>query len=338
MPLPLLLGIGAGILGGAEYLMAQQDQKRAQSLLAQTNSNIQNTPWGQSGAAAPYQAATSALVANAGMFDRPYEQVAQLAQYAPQANDIWLEHQRQQALAAEQQQYARGQDTQAQANWGQTFAANQEQNQIGNQMERERLNAMHGQNAAALAGAQATREGALLGAGVDIQQKLGDDYYKQIAPLAGQQDAFKMLEQALQPGASSADGLMASFKFFNMMEPNGMVRDDERQAFLSTGGSMSQVANLMNQMQGKGADQNTRDQIFEAARKMYEVQYKNAERTRQELLRQEGAYIRQGYPITTQTGRGSYDWSYRPGARKPPVPIEQRPIPEGYTDKPPGKR
>jgi hypothetical protein len=75
MPLPLLLGIGAGILGGAQYLMKKEDDRETESLLAQMQAQAPGTALGSAGYADPYLAAAQRTADNAGFFETSSDRV-----------------------------------------------------------------------------------------------------------------------------------------------------------------------------------------------------------------------------------------------------------------------
>ena len=85
----------------------------------------------------------------------------------------------------------------------------------------------------------------------DVALQINDDFRKEAGPIAEQIPEFQGFINTLASG-SSTDALAGAFQFFNIVEPGGITRDDERSAFQGSGGLFTTLANTMNAIEGQG--------------------------------------------------------------------------------------
>ena len=158
--------------------------------------------------------------------------------------------------------------------------------------------------------AQAEQEAAKLNFDrtTDITNQLDQDYARDIGTF-GQvvQPAFRKILAALE-SPNSADSLASAFNFFNIVEPGGIMRDPENQAYRGIGGKGAQFANWLNEWQGKGLTEATRKQIIDAVWNQYAPEWERAQAIKRKYVSDLQRYKKQGFSPVSPIGRQGVDW------------------------------
>lgn len=91
----------------------------------------------------------------------------------------------------------------------------------------------------------------------DVALQMRDDAVRELGPIAEQIPEFAGALDILANG-STTDAVASIFQFMQTIEPGGIVREGEQQMVRGTGGLTNQLANLINQAEGKGLSKPTR--------------------------------------------------------------------------------
>ena len=145
----------------------------------------------------------------------------------------------------------------------------------------------------------------------DYSDDLRARYDKELSDLGVLQDSFQKGIQALDSN-SAADVLASTFNFFNLVEPGGIVRDPEANAYRSVGGFSQEVANALNAVQGKGLNDETRNQLRRAMENQYVPRFNRGKSQRKAIMRDYNKYLEQGFDPTDPTGSEGINWQYEP--------------------------
>ena len=117
----------------------------------------------------------------------------------------------------------------------------------------------------------------------DVALAMRDDAVRELGPIAGQIPEFTGALDILASG-STTDAIASIFQFMQTIEPGGIVREGEQQMVRGTGGLSNQLANLINQAEGKGLTGPTRKALARTMIKIIKPRIEAAQ-TRQQQLR-----------------------------------------------------
>lgn len=169
-----------------------------------------------------------------------------------------------------------------------------------------------------------------------LTDQLDQDYRADLGTF-GQvvQPAFRKILAALD-NPNSADSLASVYNFFNIVEPGGIVRDPETQAYRGIGGKGSQIANWLNEWRGQGLTAPTRKQIIDAVWNQYAPEWERAQAQKRKYESDLQNYQAQGYNPRTPVGRQGINWDinqippdyFDPDSSKLPIPAGMRVVDE----------
>lgn len=154
-----------------------------------------------------------------------------------------------------------------------------------------------------------------------LSDQLDTDYRRDLGDLSTFQDTYRKGMQALQSN-SKADILASAFNFYNLIEPGGIVRDDERDAYQATSSAATNFVNLLNDIQGKGLTESTAKQLANAMTTQYKPRYDRGQRQLGFYQERIGQYRKAGYDVASPVGSQGIDFQY--GAQEyNPIPTPQ---------------
>lgn len=279
MALPLLMAMGAGILGGGQYLLKKQDQRKAQSLIPDVQSAIANSPFAGTQYGMQIENYAQAMAEDGSLLNRNSGQIQALM--GTVANNTLAYEQNQQAMAQEA-----------------AIRSGQAQQAMQNRMADRAFS---------------------------LSDQLDQDYRSDLEDFGQFQDSYRKGMNAINTN-SSADALAAAFNFYNLIEPGGIVRDDERGEFKSVGGAGAGFANLLNEIKGKGLTPKSRKQLEQAMNNQYKPRQERARRQFDYYQDQVGRARRAGYNVASPIGSQGIDWSEVSDAPLPPGQTVAAPV------------
>ena len=156
--------------------------------------------------------------------------------------------------------------------------------------------------------AEATRTAELMHT-ADIRQEdleradteiIVNDYQRMLQPFAEQQQNFAGLRSSLESGTAQ-DALTATIGIMKVLDPTSVVRSEEGRAVVAASGAMQTFANTLNQIAGKGWNDTTRREWFEAVRRVYAPAQQRAQRQITQFGNEAG---RRGVDPNALTGLG----------------------------------
>lgn len=326
MPLPLIMGLGLGIVGGAKYLMGKEDDKQAKSLLDTAASELYNSPLGQSGMADPYIANIRSIAQQdtgilGMMMGEPNksQRIQGLMDQALMANRQHMQNQ----WSSQEAQMGRAHDFSLlgqrdlvdQQNDAREAGYQQQNTMLGANLRNQ--SAMYAHNLRMLEGQQAgqvANQRDMVDRTFQLSDQLDQDVSRDMGEMAVYQDNYRKGLSALASN-NPADVVASMYNFFQMVEPGGMVRDAESGQYKGVGGASSQFANLLNEVQGKGLNDKTRRQLQEAMGNQYGVVFDRFKRVNDTYGQQINQMRNAGYNVMDPRERLGIDWTY--GVQQP---------------------
>lgn len=137
----------------------------------------------------------------------------------------------------------------------------------------------------------------------NYEQVMGD--YQIVNPM------YQRFLSAIDQNDSASIAMMA-FNIMNILEPGGIVRDEERGMFRGFGGTGSTISNLLNEAQGKGLNAKSRQQLLDAVAAQYQPIHEQALRARDFMQRKVSDYQKLGYQVSSPVGSLGLDFGVEP--------------------------
>jgi len=296
MPLPLLMGLGMGLLGGGQYLLHKMDQRASASMLDQFRNQVlpQAGDFGQQ-YGGQYLALAEGLANSGGLLNRTSDQVSSLL------SDFLGQSQR----AAEfQQGYQQTQQ------WNAAQLAQRVHENDLTVADRDR----RFRHEVAVDNAQLFQNAGQAGAmaGFAETERLQNTTEQMLSRFQNIDIGYRQLRSALESN-NPQDSTAAVFKFMNTIEPGGMVRDSETGMIRGAGGVSAQVAGYLNELQGKGFSPTVRRDLADAALRLYNQEYKTAQGQREWIGQRLEQYRRAGLDVWDPRGSLGIEWGgYQP--------------------------
>lgn len=168
---------------------------------------------------------------------------------------------------------------------------------------------------------------------LDIQ----DDFRRDVSDIASQIPEIQGFYNTLANGSSEAT-LAAAFQFFNLVEPGGITREDERSAFAASSGKYNEVVNLMNKIRGEGMTISTRRELARVATGFVQPRFDRLEQLTAEFQQTGRLAGLTGDDLEIVTlGQAVGLIPQIPNILIPPAPPPAEDLPDGSTGSTPGR-
>lgn len=305
MVLPLIMGAGLGLLGGARYLEMKQQEKRAGSMLNEFYSDVQNSPYAGTPQAMMLMRQAEAAAAPSSFLDRQRDPTAQLEQMGGGLARMSMDYYNQGQMA----QQAR-QAQEAQMRWQRENAVTDRDLQRKWREEDRGVDLWQKQQER-----QQDRGWEITDRNMQMGNQLGmalhDDYRTAAGEFAQMQTGARNALGALESG-DSIGAIEAVYGIAKLLDPRGAVMEGDAGRFEGSGSVGSQVANTLNKWRGEGMDKDTVKQMRDLILRRLKVQHGTWERTKTWYEQQAENMARQGVNVSSPIGSMGEDPNYQP--------------------------